>query len=72
MASIADNFRSTCASERRAPECSTQRFPAATPHVGQGTEDNCLGVSSLFFTSEQNAIAPHRETVQFGTLFVFS
>ncbi len=22
---------------------------AATPHVGQGTEDNCSGVSSLFF-----------------------
>src|SRR5216683_5324357 len=35
---------------RGAPECSTQRCPASTPHVGQGTEHNCLGVSSLFFT----------------------
>src|SRR6266446_1565387 len=50
MASIAANFRSTCDSERGPPEFSTQRFPAATPHVGQGTEDNCLVVSSLFFT----------------------
>jgi len=48
-ASVAENFRSTCASERGAPECSTQRFPAGTPHVGQGTEDNCVGVSSFFF-----------------------
>src|SRR5258708_29718899 len=50
MASIAANFRSMCDSERGAPEFSTQRFPAATPHVGHATEDNCLGVSSLFFT----------------------
>src|SRR5258708_22082633 len=50
MASIAANFRSMCDSERGAPEFSTQRFPAPTPHVGHATEDNCLGVSSLFFT----------------------
>jgi hypothetical protein len=49
MASAAVNFRSACGFERGAPESSTQRFPAATPHVGQGTEDNCLGVSSFFF-----------------------
>jgi len=49
MAAVAENFRSTCGSERGAPECSTQRFPAATPHVGHGTEDICLGVSSFFF-----------------------
>src|ERR1700682_166225 len=48
MSAVAENFRSTCGSERGAPECSTQRFPAATPHVGHGTEDNCLGVSSFF------------------------
>jgi hypothetical protein len=36
-------------SVRGAPEISTQLFPASTPHVGQGTEYNCLGVSSLFF-----------------------
>jgi|SRR5580704_12657292 len=33
MASIAESFRSTPRSERRAPECSTQCGPAATPHV---------------------------------------
>jgi hypothetical protein len=49
IASAAESFRSTCGSERRAPECSTQRFPAATPHVGQGTEDNCFAVRSFFF-----------------------
>jgi hypothetical protein len=31
------------------PEASMQRLPAGTPHVGQGTEDNCLGVISLIF-----------------------
>ena len=49
IASAAANFRSTCDSERGAPECSTQHSPAAAPHVGQGTEDTCLDVSSLFF-----------------------
>src|ERR1700687_3978682 len=49
MASAAANFLSTCGSKRGAPECSTQRSPAATPHVGQGTEHNCSGVSSFFF-----------------------
>jgi hypothetical protein len=49
MASIAANFRLMCGSERRPSECSTQRFPAGTPHVGHCTEDNCLGVSSFFF-----------------------
>jgi hypothetical protein len=51
MAAIAESFRSTCGSERGAPECSTQRSPTATPHVGQGTETSCAGVSSFFFTS---------------------
>jgi|SRR6267143_4837913 len=75
MASIADNFRSKCGSVRRPPECNKQRIPAATPHVGQGTEDNCSGVSSFLFNSEQDAIALSRETVQFETLcagFAFS
>jgi len=31
------------------PEASMQRLPTGTPHVGQGTEDNCLGVNSLIF-----------------------
>ena len=49
MASKAANFRSTCGCERRAPVCSSQRFPAVTPQVGQVTEDICLAVSALFF-----------------------
>jgi hypothetical protein len=53
MASAAANFLSTCGSERGAPECSTQPSPAATPHVGQGTEDTCSGVSSFFFTQKE-------------------
>ena len=43
-----ENFRSTCGSERGAPECSKQGSPGATPHVGQGTENNCFAVRSLF------------------------
>jgi len=31
--SVAQSFRSTCGSLRIRPECSTQRCPAATPHV---------------------------------------
>jgi hypothetical protein len=46
---IRESFRLTCGSERTAPECSTQRCPAATPHVGQGTEDDCFGLRLLFF-----------------------
>jgi hypothetical protein len=51
VASLADSFLSRCGSERRAPECSRQSCPAATPHVGKGTEISCAGVSSFFFTS---------------------
>jgi hypothetical protein len=67
MASEAANVRSTCGFERRAPESSTQRFPAATPHVGQGTEDNCLGVSSFFFI-RTGYVKTWRKTIQLGTL----
>jgi hypothetical protein len=49
IASTAQSFRSTCGSERRAPECSTQRTPGVAPHVGQETEDTCFGVRSFFF-----------------------
>jgi len=31
------------------PEASMQRLPTGTPQVGQGTDDNCLGVISLIF-----------------------
>jgi len=44
--SAAASLRSTCGPERRPPECRTQRSPTPTPQVGQGTEANCLGVSS--------------------------
>jgi hypothetical protein len=47
IASAAESFRSTCGSERGAPECSKQCSPGATPHVGQGTENNCFAVRSL-------------------------
>jgi hypothetical protein len=53
MASVAANFLSTCGSERGAPECSKQPSPTATPHVGQGTEDICSGVSSFLFIQEE-------------------
>jgi hypothetical protein len=45
-ASIAHSFRSMCGSVRNPPACSKQRFPAATPHVGQGTASKSLGVMS--------------------------
>src|SRR5882762_7860430 len=67
MASAAESFRSTCDSERSAPECSRQRFPAGTPHVGQGTEDNCVGVRSFI----RIRVACYRtgwKAIQFGTL----
>ncbi|MCU1317110.1 MAG: hypothetical protein JWN63_2432 [Candidatus Acidoferrum typicum] len=48
IASTAESFRSTCGSVRKAPECSKQGSPGATPHVGQGTEDHCFAVKSLF------------------------
>jgi hypothetical protein len=67
MASIAESFRSTCGSERSAPECSTQRCPAATPHLGQGTEDNCFRFRFLFFIPRWCAGVPPK-SVQFGTL----
>src|SRR5713226_3719459 len=67
IASAADSFRSTWGLERGAPECSTQRFPAGTPHVGQGTEDNCLGVRSLIFIWIR-CDKTSRKTVPFRTL----
>jgi hypothetical protein len=49
IASTAESFRSTCGAERRPPECNIQRLPAAAPHVGQGTDNNCFAVRSLIF-----------------------
>jgi hypothetical protein len=67
MASAAESFRSTCDSERSAPECSRQRFPAGTPHVGQGTEDNCVGVRS-FMRIWVACYRTRGKAIQFGTL----
>lgn len=47
IASAAESLRSTCGSERGAPEFNKQRSPVATPHVGQGTENNCFTVRWL-------------------------
>src|ERR1700675_2344911 len=47
-ASLAAILRFPCGSLRGIPESSTQRFPAATPHVGQGTEEICLAVRGFF------------------------
>ncbi len=52
-ASAAASFRSTCGSERGAPECSMQRSPAATPHVGQGTDDKLFGREFFHFHSDR-------------------
>src|SRR6476661_9036857 len=46
MASAAESFRFIWGSDRGAPECSKQRAPAATPHVGHGTDINCFCVKS--------------------------
>jgi hypothetical protein len=40
---------------------------AGTPHVGQGTEDNCLGVRSLIRIERGYGETVGR-TAQFGTL----
>jgi len=50
MASAAESFRSMCGSGRSPSECNKQRSPAATPHVGQGTEEACSGVRSIILT----------------------
>ena len=68
MASAAANFLSTCGSERGEPECSTQSFPMATPHVGQGTEDICSGVSSFLFIRKQCNKAERRGCPILNTL----
>jgi hypothetical protein len=63
---MAANFRSKWGSVRGAPECITQRFPAATPQVGQGTEDNCSGESSFLFIRRGDGIT-YRKPLQYGT-----
>jgi len=67
MASAAESLRSKCGSERRPPECNKQRSPEATPHVGQGTEDNCSGVRSRILIDIE-CDKKRRNSVQFGTV----
>ncbi len=67
IASAAESFRSTCGPERGAPECSKQRSPVATPHVGHGTENNCFAVRSLFLIWVRYD-KTSRKTVPFRTL----
>jgi hypothetical protein len=49
---------------------STQHFPAGTPQVGQGTENNSWGVSSFFFIRAE--CDDSRETSPFGNLPVLA
>ena len=71
MASAAESLRSKCGSERRPPECNKQRWPEATPHVGQGTEDNCSGVRSRILIDIE-CDKKRRNSVQFGTVLKIS
>jgi hypothetical protein len=68
IASAAENFRSTCASERGAPECSKQHSPGATPHVGQRTASNCFAERLLFLICIQ-CDKTSRKTIPYRTLF---
>ena len=52
---------------RSPPACSKQRFPAATPHVGQGTASKCLGVMSPILI-RKGYLNSFRKAVRFGTL----
>jgi len=65
--SAAESLRSTCGSERNPPECKRQRFPAGTPHAGQGTENNCLGVRSLILM-DKGCDETCEKAIPFGTL----
>ena len=65
--SIARSFRSMCGSLRRPPPCSKQRFPVATPHVGQGTASKCLGVMSPILIRKDYPNS-FRKAVRFETL----
>jgi hypothetical protein len=49
--SAAAAFRFGCGSFRGPPAPRTHRFPAATPQVGQATEDTCFRVSCFVFNS---------------------
>jgi hypothetical protein len=68
MASMAANFLSTWGSERGAPECSTQLSSGGTPHVGQRTEDTCLGVSSFFFIRRETLARCSIRSTSEGTI----
>jgi hypothetical protein len=70
-APAATSLRSTCGSERGKPECSKQRTLAATPHVGQGTEDNCFSVRSAILI-QLWCDKTSRNAVPFGTVHILA
>jgi hypothetical protein len=47
--SDAATFRFACGSFLRSPEDNTQRLPAATAHVGQGTASDIFRINRIFF-----------------------
>jgi hypothetical protein len=65
IASATESFRSRCGSVRSRPECSKQRFPAGTPHVGQGTASNSLGVRPFNLT-RAGCAKTRWKAIQFG------
>jgi hypothetical protein len=71
MSSKAANFRFTCGCERGAPECSSQHVPIGTPHVGQGTEDACSDVGSLFFILDRMRLQALANLYSFGHCFAY-
>src|SRR6266849_296225 len=70
-ASIAESLRSTCGPARKAPEGCKQLFPIATPHLGHGTDDNCLGVMS-FILIDVGCNKTARKAVRKGTQAIVS
>lgn len=65
-ASAAAAFQSPCGPFRGPPAARTHGFPAATPHVGQATEDCCLSVGCFVFIS-----CFHRSRAWFGSAVVW-
>ena len=59
QSSAAKSFRFPCGSFRRLPPTTTHHLPAATPHVGQQMDDNCLGVSCFIFIPQKVRLFSH-------------
>src|SRR6266851_8256675 len=56
-----ENFRSTCGSERGAPECSKQGSPGATPHVVKLVSSGLRNRCSLAVLTPVRAFASVKE-----------